>query len=252
MLVFVSVTSSNPPLILMTEKHDAAVELAEVLRQLAAHYGLWLAGSVNRLGLKAALDAEQEAGDRLTAILTGKLERALGKEAGGLLDGIDPETLEKATQALRTGWLAADGVWFQAVEKSSGMREAKAVNDRCWTRFSPFEARRQKALLGLPEQGGIPALKEALTHRIYAHLNSWEFVEETDTSIVFRIKECRVQSARKRNGLADYPCKSGGMAEYTTFSEEIDSRFTCECIACPPDRHPKEWVCAWRFTLNEE
>lgn len=228
-----------------------AGQLAEVLRQLAAHYGLWLAEAVHQLGLENALDAEQEAGDRLTSILTGKLERVLGRETGGLLADVDPEVLDKATQALRTGWLAADGVWFQAVEKASGMDAAKRVNDTCWARFAPLEARRAKALLGLPDRGGIPALKKALASRMYGKLNEWEFVEETENSIVFRMTDCRVQTARKRKGLADYPCKSGGTTEYTGFSREIDDRFMCECVACPPDPHPEEWACAWRFTLPD-
>ena len=124
---------------------DHISELAEVVRQLSSHYGLWLAEAVHQLGLDAALSAEQEAGDRLTAILTGKLERAVGRESGALLANVDPEVVDRATQALRTGWLAADGVWFQAVEKASGMDAAKRVNDTCWTRFAPLEARRAKA-----------------------------------------------------------------------------------------------------------
>ncbi len=230
--------------------HDFA--LTEVIRQLSAHYGLWLAEAVHQLGLDAALSAEQEAGDRLAAILTGKLERALGREQGALLTGLDPAAAKNVAQALRTGWLAADGVWFQAVEKAAGMDAAKRVNDTCWTRFAPLEARRAKARLNLPDRGGIPALKAAMAARMYCHLNQWKFVEETEDSVVFRMTECRVQAARKRKGLADYPCKSGGVAEYTGFSREVDDRFVCECVACPPDDHPDNWACAWRFTLRRD
>jgi hypothetical protein len=233
-------------------KADKAAELAGVIRQLAAHYGLWLAESVHQLGLDAALDAEGEAGDRLESILRGKLERALSREPGGLLAGVAPEVLDDAAQALRTGWLAADGVWFQAVERMAGMDAAKRVNDTCWARFAPLEARRVKTLLKLPENGGIGALKAGLAARMYGRLNEWEFVEETENSIVFRMTDCRVQTARKRRGLADYPCKSGGTTEYAGFAREIDSRLRCECVGCPPDPHPEEWACAWRFTLVEE
>jgi hypothetical protein len=231
---------------------DNVEALAGIIRQLAAHYGLWLAESVHQLGLDTALDAEAQAGDRLQAILTDKLERALGREPGGLLAGADPAALDRAAQALRTGWLAADGVWFQAVEKLAGMDAAKRVNDTCWTRFAPLEARRAKANLHLPERGGIPALKAGLAARMYGRLNKWEFAGETDTSLIFRMTDCRVQTARKRRGLDDYPCKSGGIAEYTGFAREIDPRLRCECIGCPPDPHPEEWACAWRFTLVEE
>ncbi len=232
-------------------KPTAAEDITEIIRQLSAHYGLWLAESVHQLGLEAALDAEKEAGDRFFTILSGKLGRALGLRPQDLLSGVDQEKLDKIGMALRSAWLAADGVWFQAIERQADMVTAKRVNDSCWSRFSPLEARRAKDILSLPENGGIQALKSALGVRMYAHLNSWEFIEETDNSVIFRMTECRVQSARKRKGLADYPCKSGGITEYTGFAKEIDSRLRCECIGCPPDEHPDEWVCAWKFTIAE-
>ncbi len=207
---------------------------------------------MHQLGLEAALNAEQEAGDRFFSILTGKLERTLGKKPGTLWADVDRETLENVAQTLRTAWLAADGVWFQAVESRAGMDAAKRVNDTCWARFAPLEAARAKEMLNLPDNGGIPALKQALAVRMYGQLNKWEFVEETENSVVFRMTDCRVQTARKRKGLADYPCKSGGTTEYTGFSRQIDPRLRCECVGCPPDAHPEQWVCAWRFTLDED
>jgi hypothetical protein len=63
--------------------------------------------------------------------------------------------------------------------------------------------------------------------------------------------DCRVQSARKRKGLADHPCKSVGIVEYTEFAKTIDPRITTRCIACPPDVHPEEFWCAWEFSLQE-
>lgn len=236
---------------LATDLCTTPEDITEIIRQLVAHYGLWLAESVHHLGLEAALDAEKLAGDRFFSILSGKLGRVLGLDGQDLLSGADQQTLDKLGMALRSAWLAADGVWFQAVEGQAGMVTAKRVNDTCWSRFSPLEARRAKDILGLPENGGIPALKAGLGLRMYARLNRWEFVEETENSIVFRMTDCRVQTARKRKGLEDYPCKSGGITEYTGFAREMDSRLRCECLGCPPDPHPEEWVCSWRFTIEE-
>ena len=84
----------------------------------------------------------------------------------------------------------------------------KRCNDTCWTRYSPFEAQRIKGLLGLPDNGGIPALKKALAFRMYATINRQSVEEIDDDTIIFRMNDCRVQAARKRRGLADYPCKS--------------------------------------------
>ena len=70
---------------------------------------------------------------------------------------------------------------------------------------------------------GLEGLKQALEYRFYTFVNKQSISEETETSFIFRMNDCRVQSARKRKGLDDYPCKSAGIVEYTTFAETIDS-----------------------------
>ena len=70
-----------------------------------------------------------------------------------------------------------------------------------------MEARLIKNFLGLPEKAGIDGLKRALAFRMYAQINVQSIIEESPNSIVFQMNDCRVQSARKRKGLADYPCK---------------------------------------------
>ncbi len=159
------------------------------------------------------------------------------------------EKLDKLREGMAINWLANDGIWFQAVEFGYGMNDAKRCNDSCWAHFSPFEANSIKKILGLNENPGLEGLKKALRFRLYAFINTQSFAEETEDSFVFRMNECRVQNARKRKGLDDYPCKSGGLVEYSTFAETIDPRIKTECICCPPDKHPENYFCAWRFTL---
>jgi hypothetical protein len=65
------------------------------------------------------------------------------------------------------------------------------------------------------------------------------------------MNDCRVQSARKRNKLPDFPCKEVGIVEYSFFAQTIDPRIKTKCIACPPDPHPEEFYCAWEFSLEE-
>ena len=84
---------------------------------------------------------------------------------------------------------------------------------------------------------------------MYAFINKQSIANETDTSFDFYMNECRVQVARKRKGLEDYPCKSAGIIEYTSFAEAIDSRIKTECISCPPDAHPDNYYCGWRFYI---
>jgi hypothetical protein len=58
-----------------------------------------------------------------------------------------------------------------------------------------------------------------------------------------------VQDARRRKGLEDYPCKSAGVVEYSSFAQAIDPRIRTECMACPPDDIPDGLFCAWKFSI---
>jgi hypothetical protein len=104
------------------------------------------------------------------------------------------------------------------------------------------------SFLHLPEEGGLDALETALNYRLYSRINR-QSAERQNGSLIFKMVNCRVQDARKRQGLEDYPCKSAGMVEYTSFARTIDSRIRTECIACPPDGHPDAWFCAWEFYI---
>jgi len=218
------------------------------------HHAMWFAEVQHQLGKEKALEAMNTAWEKSYSIQMKRLSKILGFEMEENLPkpllNLPEETLEQLRDGMAVNWLANDGVWFQAVEFTQGMNDAKRCNDSCWGQFSPFEAWSIKRILDLPDNPGLDGLKKALQFRLYAFINEQSFVEETENSFVFQMNKCRVQNARKRKELEDYPCKSGGLVEYTTFAEAIDSRIKTECIACPPDPHPEDYFCAWRFILE--
>ncbi len=167
-----------------------------------------------------------------------------------LLNNLSKEELIGIIVDDAKNWLAHDGLWFQAIEKTHGMEVAIEADRAAWEKFTVFEARRIMARLGIQPGGGIPALLECLNHRLYARLNLQQAIEVSDTRAVFRMVDCRVQSARKRKGLDDFPCKEVGIVEYSEFARTIDPRIQTRCLACPPDAHPDEFWCAWEFSLQ--
>ena len=171
-------------------------------------------------------------------------------ESLNLLADLSKEELIKIIIDDAKNWLAHDGVWFQAVETKYGMDVAVELDTEAWRLFTVIEAKRIMERLGMQAGGGIPALIECLKHRFYSRINLQETIEQTDTRVVFRMVDCRVQSTRKRKGLADHPCKSVGIVEYSEFAKAIDPRINTRCIACPPDEHPEEFWCSWEFTLT--
>ena len=161
------------------------------------------------------------------------------------------ELLELLSDAAKN-WLAHDGLWFQEVEKEFGMETAIELDRRAWEKFTVVEAKRIMKRLNMEPGGGIPALIQALKFRLYAHINKQEIVEVSKNRCVFRMITCRVQEARKRKNLPDFPCKPVGIVEYTYFAKTIDPRIKTVCIACPPDPHPSDYWCAWEFKIEDE
>jgi hypothetical protein len=166
-----------------------------------------------------------------------------------------PEELSKAEllELLRDAaknWLAHDGLWFLEVEKNYGIQKAIELDKSAWEKFTVIEAKRIMERLKIKPNGGIPALIQALGFRLYAYINKQEIIKVNENKIIFRMNDCRVQSARKRNKLPDFPCKEVGIVEYSFFAQTIDPRIKTKCMACPPDLHPEDFYCAWEFFIE--
>ncbi len=168
------------------------------------------------------------------------------------LNKLTKEELIDYITDLSKNWLAIDGTWFQAVENEFGIEKAIYCDTESWRVFTVVEAKRIMQRFNIFENGGIPALIKALKFRVYANINIQEIVEVSDKRCVFRMNDCRVQSARKRKSLPDFPCKDVGLVEYEYFAKTIDKRIETKCICCPPDDHPENYYCAWEFFLRTE
>jgi len=236
------------------ESEELARLAIDFMHRIVVHHTLWFAEVERQMGMEKALEILGAAWEKSYAVQMKRLSDFLGFE---MQNGVPRALLEMPRERLLDllgdlgrNWLAGDGIWFQAVEASDGIWDAKRCNDSCWVRFSPFEAWSIRRFLKLPEAAGLDGLKRALAFRLYAGINTQAIVDEGPQSLVFRMENCRVQAARRSKGLPDYPCKSAGLVEYRTFAQTIDPRIRTACIACPPDDHPAEWFCAWRFTLE--
>jgi hypothetical protein len=160
------------------------------------------------------------------------------------------EELLALVETYAKNWLAHDGCWFLAVERRFGLDTAIELDTASWACFSPAEARRIKATFDLPDAGGLDALVRALSYRLYAAVNRQELDWPDDRTVRFRMSECRVQQARRRKGLAPFPCKSVGLVEYAGFASAIDPRIETRCVHAPPDE-VTDGFCEWEFRLTE-
>jgi len=227
----------------------------DYFQRTMVHYAMWYAEVKDQLGTEKAVSIMEDAWQKSLAIQMKRLSKSLGFDMDGkypkALTNLDMEALINLKQSVAINWLANDGVWFQSVEFSENMFEAKSCNDAAWSHFSPYEAIRIKSLLGLGAHPGLEGLKKALNYRLYSDVNKQSIANETDNSFDFYMNECRVQVARNRKGLEDYPCKSAGIIEYSTFASTIDSLIKTKVISCPPDKHPETYYCGWHFFIEE-
>lgn len=224
------------------------------LGDLFVHYGMWFTEAVHHQGIEKALELENQVLRNYAPIAMRRLASHFGIEMDGdIPKAIKTKSREELLLVLKDiakTWVASDGLWFQAFERSSTLKDAKHVNDACWAHFASMEAYKIQQFLQLGTDGGLSALEKALKLRVYISINSYASTWQEDGSLLFEMTECRVQSARRRKGLPDYPCKSAGVVEYTHFAKSIDPRIQIECTYCPPDQLSDGKFCGWRFTLE--
>ena len=168
-----------------------------------------------------------------------------------MISDLPREQLLKVVDVFAKAWQAMDGAYFLALEKKYGIDVAIEMDKEAWRIFSPIEAQRVMKEFDIPQNGGLKSLEQALEYRVYARLNKQSIEWVNESTLSFTMNECRIQVARKRKGLPDFPCKQVGEIEYSYFAETIDPRIKTRCIFCPPGEHPEDAYCQWEFTLEE-
>ncbi len=167
------------------------------------------------------------------------------------INNLPKEKLFELANIYAKNWLAHDGCWFLSIEEKYGMDAAIDMDREAWRKFTVVEANRLKKFLDLGENSGVPGLGEALLYRLYSTLNEDRVEIIDDNTVRYYVKTCRVQSARRRKNLPDFPCKSVGIVEYGYFAKTIDERFETECISCPPEITDEDYACIWEFRLKK-
>ncbi|MCX7908749.1 MAG: DUF6125 family protein [Ignavibacteria bacterium] len=167
------------------------------------------------------------------------------------IESLNREQLLELLKIYAKNWLAHDGCWFLAIEKKLGIEKAIEFDRDAWEQFTQIEARRIKEFLGLEENSGLWGLKKALDFRLYSNINKQHSNFAEPNALILYIKTCRVQEARRRKGLPDFPCKSIGLVEYSLFAKVIDNRIETSSISCPPERTNCDFYCIWKFSIKE-
>ena len=176
---------------------------------------------------------------------------SMPKPETSVFHAMSREELLRALEMFAKNWLAHDGCWFLAAEESLGMEAAMELDTTAWQRFAVTEANRIMSTFGIARNGGLEALEKALRLRQYSLINAQRFEWSDDRNrLRFYMDVCRVQEARRRKGLPDFPCKSVGTVEFEMFAHTVDPGIHVRCLHCPPET-PEGKYCGWEFTLEQ-
>lgn len=162
-------------------------------------------------------------------------------------DEMDKQELRTYLDFLIWNYRVVDAFWYIFLEEEHGSDMANHFNERVWARVSTLSARDIKKRFNITEtglEGFVKAIKLFPWTTIVGYT-----IEQSADEVLITVPECPTQMARLRRNLGEYDCREMHKGEFVNFAHEIDPKIDVECVHAPPDPHPPERFCQWRFRV---
>ena len=165
-------------------------------------------------------------------------------------EGWSKEELLDYVEFLLHNYRVMDAFWFLNIENRHDHQEACAINELVWGKAAQLAARDLKKRFGL-DQGGLQGFLKTQRMFPWSILVGYDFEDHGDY-LTMKVPECPSQIARLDRDLGEYECKAMHLAEFKAFAKEIDPRIKVTCLYAPPDQHPEDHFCQWRFEMEQD
>ena len=160
------------------------------------------------------------------------------------------DVLRRYLEFLLWHYRVTDAFWFLFVAEQHGQAEAERLNELVWARAASLAARDLLTRFP-PSERGLVGLEQTLRWYPWCVLIGYRF-EWIAGELFIAVPECPSQVARLQRGLGEYRCKEMHRREFENFARVVDERIRVECLFAPPDPHPPDMYCRWRFFITEE